>query len=63
VVVVCGTLQDTDVLASQENIIYAHSILNEPMSLSEALSNTISLVEQQGMLLGKFLTFYEKSKG
>ncbi len=62
VVVICGTLQDTDVLASQENIIYAHSILNEPMSLSEALSNTISLVEKQGMLLGKFLTFYEKSK-
>ncbi len=55
VIVVCGTLQDIEILVEQENIIYAQSILNEPMSLKEALADTISLVQKQGVLLGKFL--------
>lgn len=55
VIVVCGTLQDIDILAKQDNIIYAKSILNQPMSLQDAILNTIPLLKEQGILLGKFL--------
>jgi glycerate 2-kinase len=55
VIVVCGTLSDVDLLTQQNNIIYACSILSKPMPLTEALTQTKELVEQQGMLLGKLL--------
>lgn len=55
VIIVCGTLQDIEILVKQDNIIYAKSILNQPISLQEAIVNTIPLVKQQGILLGKFL--------
>ncbi|CAH0997747.1 Glycerate 3-kinase [Emticicia aquatica] len=56
VMIICGTLQDIDILALQNNIIYANSILNKPMTLDDALTNTNTLIEQQGILLGKLLS-------
>ena len=55
VILVCGTLLDVENIILQKGILYACSVLNEPMSLVKALENTLELVENQGVLLGKLL--------
>lgn len=55
VILVCGTLQDIESILAQKGILYAASILNEPMNLEQALQNALELVENQGALLGKML--------
>ena len=54
-ILVCGTLQEVESIASQEGVIYATSILNQPMTLAIALKNAAILIENQGLLLGKLL--------
>lgn len=55
VILVCGTLQDVESIIAQHGILYASSILNEPMNLAKALENAAELVENHGALLGKLL--------
>lgn len=55
VILVCGTLQEVESIVSQEGVIFATSILNQPMTLENALANAMELVENQGLLLGKLL--------
>jgi glycerate 2-kinase len=55
IMLVCGTLQDIDTIIAQKGVFYAASILNEPMSLDNALENALELVENHGALLGKLL--------
>jgi glycerate 2-kinase len=57
VILVCGTMQDVEQIIEQDGIIYAVSILNEPMSLENAISQTSQLIEFQGNMLGKMLRF------
>jgi glycerate 2-kinase len=57
VILVCGTMQDVEQIVEQEGLIYAVSILNEPMSLENAISQTVQLIEYQGNMLGKMLSF------
>jgi glycerate 2-kinase len=57
VILVCGTMQDVEQIVEQEGIMYAVSILNEPMSLENAISQTSQLIEFQGNMLGKMLRF------
>lgn len=56
VIIVCGTLQDVEIVAKQKSVLYATSILQEPSTLENALANTPQLLENQGMLLGKVLS-------
>ena len=56
VILVCGTLQDIDNIVSNKGILFASSILNEPVSLENALQNALELIENQGVLLGKLLS-------
>ena len=55
VILVCGTLHDAENIITQKGILYASSILNEPMNLEKALENALELVEKHGALLGKLL--------
>ncbi|MES2519405.1 MAG: glycerate kinase [Bacteroidota bacterium] len=55
VILVCGTLLEVESIVAQKGILYATSLLNQPMSLATALSNSPELVENQGLLLGKLL--------
>jgi glycerate kinase len=55
VIIICGTLQNVPVVAKQEGVLYATSILNAPISLEQALKETPQLLENQGMLLGNIL--------
>ena len=55
VILVCGTLQNVDSIVTQKGILFASSIINEPMSLENALENASKLVENHGALLGKLL--------
>ena len=55
VILVCGTLHDVESIIAKHGIIYASSILNEPMNLEKALKNASELVENYGALLGKLL--------
>jgi glycerate 2-kinase len=55
VILVCGTMQDVEQIVEQEGLMYAVSILNEPMSLENAISQTSQLIEYQGNMLGKML--------
>ena len=55
VILVCGTLQEVESIASQEGVIFATSILNQPMTLEKALINARKLIENQGLMLGKLL--------
>ena len=59
VILVCGTLHDVESIIAQHGILYASSILNEPMNLGKALENAPELVENQGALLGKLLKAVE----
>ena len=54
-ILVCGTMQDFKPIIAQECIMYATSILNEPMSLEKAIEQTPQLIEYQGSMLGKML--------
>ena len=54
-ILVCGTMQDLEHIIAQEGVMYATSILNEPMSLEKAIENTSQLIEYQGNMLGKML--------
>jgi glycerate 2-kinase len=54
-ILVCGTMQDIDQIIAQEGVMYATSILNEPMSLEKAIENTSQLIEYQGNMIGKML--------
>ncbi|MDZ7899402.1 MAG: glycerate kinase [Arcicella sp.] len=56
-ILICGTMQDVEQIIAQEGVIYATSILNEPMSLEKAIENTSQLVEYQGNMIGKALRF------
>jgi glycerate 2-kinase len=56
VILVCGTMQDVEQIAEQEGIMYAVSILNEPMSLENVIPQTSQLIEYQGNMLGKMLS-------
>lgn len=62
VILVCGTLQDVESILVQEGILFASSILNEPMNLEDALKNASELVENHGALLGKLLKGIELKK-
>ena len=62
VILVCGTLQDIESIIAQNGILYASSILNEPVNLEKALENAAGLVENQGALLGKLLGGMELKK-
>ena len=55
VILVCGTLHDVESIIAKHGIIYASSILDEPMNLEKALKNALELVENHGALLGKLL--------
>ena len=55
VILVCGTLHDVESIIAKHGIIYASSILDEPMNLEKALKNASELVENYGALLGKLL--------
>ena len=55
VILVCGTLQDVEKIISQKSVLYASSVLNEPMNLEIALENALELIENHGALLGKLL--------
>ena len=55
VILVCGTLHDVESIIAQKGILFASSILNEPMSLEKALENALELIENHGALLGKLL--------
>ena len=55
VILVCGTLHDVESVIAQHSVLYASSILNEPMNLEKALENAFELVENHGALLGKLL--------
>ena len=55
VVLVCGTLLDADAVLADPNVLYAASILSEPLPLAEALRRTPDLLETQGALLGRLL--------
>ena len=55
VILVCGTLHDVESIIAKHGIIYASSILNEPMNLEKALKNALELVGNHGALLGKLL--------
>ncbi len=61
-ILVCGTMQDVEEVISQEGLIYATSILNEPMSLEKAIGNTSQLIEYQGCMLGKMLITFGNLK-
>jgi glycerate 2-kinase len=54
-ILVCGTLQDINSIAAQKGVLFATSILNEPITLDNALKNAATLVENQGILLGILL--------
>ena len=54
-ILVCGTMQDLEHIIAQEGIMYATSILNEPMNLEKAIENTSQLIEYQGNMLGNLL--------
>jgi glycerate 2-kinase len=56
-ILVCGTMQDIEQIITQEGVMYATSILNEPMSLEKAIENTAQLIEYQGSMIGKALRF------
>lgn len=56
IIIVCGTLQDVEIVAKQKSVLYATSILQGPSTLENALANTPQLLENQGMLLGKMLS-------
>ncbi|WP_375437986.1 glycerate kinase [uncultured Hymenobacter sp.] len=56
VVLVCGTLHDPEAVLADPNVLYATSILPEPMPLAEALARTPELLETQGKLLGRLLS-------
>jgi len=62
VILVCGTLHDVESIIAQHEILYAASILNEPMNLQKALENASELVENHGSLLGKLLKAVEVKK-
>ena len=55
VILVCGTLHDVESIIAKHGIIYASSILDEPMNLEKALENALELVENHGALLGRLL--------
>ena len=55
VVLVCGALLDADAVLADPNVLYATSILSEPLPLAEALRRTPALLETQGALLGRLL--------
>jgi glycerate 2-kinase len=55
VILVCGTLQDVETIIAQKGVLYASSIINEPLNLENALENALELVENHGALLGKLL--------
>ena len=54
-ILVCGTMQDVQQIIAQEGVMYATSILNEPMNLEKAIEQTSQLIEYQGSMLGKML--------
>lgn len=56
VIIICGTLTDISLIASQPAVIYATSILQSPMTLETAIAQTQQLTEAQGSLLGKLLS-------
>ena len=62
VILVCGTLHDVESIITQNTILYASSILNEPMKLENALENASQLIENHGVLLGKLLGGIELKK-
>ena len=55
VMLVCGTLLDVNAVLADPNVLYATSIITEPMPLAEALRRTPALLETQGELLGRLL--------
>ena len=62
VILVCGTLQDVESIINEDGILFASSILNEPMSLAKALENAAVLVKNHGKLLGKLLAGIKHKK-
>jgi glycerate kinase len=56
-ILVCGTMQDVEQIIAQQGVMYATSILNEPMSLEKAIEKTSQLIEYQGNMLGKMLSY------
>lgn len=55
VILICGTLHDVESIIPQDGILFASSILTEPINLENALKNTLKLIENHGALLGKLL--------
>ena len=55
-ILVCGTMQDLESIMAQEGVMYATSILNEPMNLEKAIEKTSQLIEFQGNMLGRMLS-------
>jgi glycerate 2-kinase len=56
-ILICGTMQDVEQIVAQEGVMYATSILNEPMSLEKAIENTSQLIEYQGSMIGRMLHY------
>jgi len=65
VVLVAGTLHDVEAILAKQEVLYATSILPEPMPLAEALRRAPELLEQQGQLLGRLLAgvFFQAERG
>ncbi len=55
VILVCGTLQNVESIINQKTILFASSILKEPLDLENALKNASEFVESHGEMLGKLL--------
>lgn len=62
VILVCGTLQDVENIIYEDGILFASSVLNEPMNLENALKNALELVENHGALLGKLFKVLKLKK-
>ena len=56
VILICGALHNVEAVLADPNVLYATSILPEPMPLAEALARTPELLEAQGKLLGRLLS-------
>jgi glycerate kinase len=59
-ILVAGTLQDLDTIIQLPSVIYATSILDKPVLLSEALASTAALLYNKGQSLGKWLRYFHK---
>lgn len=59
-ILVCGALQEVGNIENSPNVIYATAIADGAMPLRTALSRTEELLRNKGLMLGKFLKFFQE---